>query len=302
MANDWLHPSSREFVLPAGRGLFNRKDDEMNRLGIAVLFGAIVGAPASAQLTWFNDQGEFEAAAAAAGSTLSGVEDYEASIMAPNSVDGFDDSLEFGIPNGPDGFPYPSGTDGLAALTTQSNNLGAFGDDESPGGPNGLAAASNGFLGITTDAMLSNTFVNGMDLIFSGDNNAAVGGRVVDALGSQTGVEITIYDINNNLLGQMHVAGDAGGSNFTGVISTTPIGRVNMFSDGAEGMDDIQLWVAGDSCPADLDGDGDADADDFFAYLDAFAAGNFDVCDIDGDGDCDADDFFGYLDLFAQGC
>ncbi len=55
-------------------------------------------------------------------------------------------------------------------------------------------------------------------------------------------------------------------------------------------------------CPADLDGDNDTDADDFFAYLDAFAAGDLDVCDIDEDGDCDADDFFGYLDLFAQGC
>ncbi len=55
-------------------------------------------------------------------------------------------------------------------------------------------------------------------------------------------------------------------------------------------------------CPADLDGDGDADADDFFDYLDAFAADDLEVCDIDGDGDCDADDFFGYLDLFAKGC
>ena len=55
-------------------------------------------------------------------------------------------------------------------------------------------------------------------------------------------------------------------------------------------------------CPADLDGDGDADADDFFAYLDAFAAGELGVCDIDRDKDCDADDFFAYLDLFAAGC
>ncbi len=62
------------------------------------------------------------------------------------------------------------------------------------------------------------------------------------------------------------------------------------------------LFAAEGGCPADLDGDGDADADDFFAYLDAFAAGDFGVCDIDTDGDCDADDFFGYLDLFAQGC
>ncbi len=57
-----------------------------------------------------------------------------------------------------------------------------------------------------------------------------------------------------------------------------------------------------EGCAADLDGDEDADADDFFAYLDAFASGDFGVCDIDGDEDCDADDFFGYLDLFAQGC
>ena len=64
----------------------------------------------------------------------------------------------------------------------------------------------------------------------------------------------------------------------------------------------LTLQDRGDDCPADLDGDGDADADDFFDYLDAFAAGDLGVCDIDGDGDCDADDFFGYLDLFAQGC
>ncbi|MCB9844597.1 MAG: hypothetical protein H6811_01225 [Phycisphaeraceae bacterium] len=45
--------------------------------------------------------------------------------------------------------------------------------------------------------------------------------------------------------------------------------------------------------------DGDADADDFFDYLDLFAAGDPDA---DLDGDRDADDFFTYLDLFAQGC
>ncbi len=57
-----------------------------------------------------------------------------------------------------------------------------------------------------------------------------------------------------------------------------------------------------DGCAADIDGDGDADANDFFAYLDAFADGDFGVCDIDGDGDCDAEDFFGYLDLFVGDC
>ncbi len=54
-------------------------------------------------------------------------------------------------------------------------------------------------------------------------------------------------------------------------------------------------------CPADLDGDGDADADDFFDYLDLFAAGDS-AADLDNDGDTDADDFFAYLDAFAAGC
>ncbi len=76
-------------------------------------------------------------------------------------------------------------------------------------------------------------------------------------------------------------------------------------NDGRPGQevdfDDVRLSKE-TGCGADLDGDGDVDADDFFRYLDAFAAGDLGVCDIDGDTDCDADDFFGYLDLFAQGC
>ncbi len=51
----------------------------------------------------------------------------------------------------------------------------------------------------------------------------------------------------------------------------------------------------------DVDADGDSDADDFFLYLDFFAAGD-DCADIDGDGDIDGDDFFGYLDLFVVRC
>lgn len=68
------------------------------------------------------------------------------------------------------------------------------------------------------------------------------------------------------------------------------------------GFVSFDIVFEGAGCAADLDGDGDADADDFFLYLDGFAAGTLDVCDTDGDGDCDADDFFAYLDLFAQGC
>lgn len=55
-------------------------------------------------------------------------------------------------------------------------------------------------------------------------------------------------------------------------------------------------------CIADVDGDQDVDSDDFFAYLDSFAARELYICDIDMDGDCDVDDFFIFLDLFAEGC
>ncbi len=74
--------------------------------------------------------------------------------------------------------------------------------------------------------------------------------------------------------------------------------HANTFGNGG----DVVVIGTDADCAADLDGDNDTDADDFFAYLDAFASGDFGVCDIDGDEDCDADDFFGYLDLFAQGC
>lgn len=71
-------------------------------------------------------------------------------------------------------------------------------------------------------------------------------------------------------------------------------------SSGAFGA--AYLFDASLPCPADLDCDLDADADDFFLYLDAFAAGNAEICDLNQDGECDASDFFAFLDLFAQPC
>ncbi len=55
------------------------------------------------------------------------------------------------------------------------------------------------------------------------------------------------------------------------------------------------------SCLADLDGDGDADSVDFFAFLDAFGAGE-PSADIDGDADLDTDDFFAFLVLLSVPC
>lgn len=62
--------------------------------------------------------------------------------------------------------------------------------------------------------------------------------------------------------------------------------------------------LTGTTDPTDPDfgvPDGVVDSDDFFYFLDRFAAGS-DEADIDGDGDNDGDDFFQYLDFFSAGC
>lgn len=56
-----------------------------------------------------------------------------------------------------------------------------------------------------------------------------------------------------------------------------------------------------DLCDADVDDSGTLDADDFFAYLDLFAAGD-PAADLNNDASIDAEDFFLYLDLFVAGC
>ncbi len=74
---------------------------------------------------------------------------------------------------------------------------------------------------------------------------------------------------------------------------------VQPFPVGGSGMGAILTVV--EECPADLNGDGVVDADDFFLFLQWFAAGD-PRADMNGDGVLDADDFFEYLALFAQGC
>ncbi len=55
------------------------------------------------------------------------------------------------------------------------------------------------------------------------------------------------------------------------------------------------------TCPPDLNGDGVVDADDFFLFLQLFAAGD-PRADFNNDGVIDADDFFVFLSAFAAGC
>ena len=67
-------------------------------------------------------------------------------------------------------------------------------------------------------------------------------------------------------------------------------------------MSALRIMVSsGPTCPPDLNGDGVVDADDFFLFLQLFAAGDM-RADFNNDGVIDADDFFVFLNAFAAGC
>ncbi len=106
------------------------------------------------------------------------------------------------------------------------------------------------------------------------------------------------YDCNGNGVGDSDdiANGDAQDCNANGIPDSCEIAAGAVSDDNANGVPDEC-----ETCPADLDGSGVLDADDFFLYLDLFAAGD-PRADITGNGVIDANDFFAYLDLFAAGC
>lgn len=96
---------------------------------------------------------------------------------------------------------------------------------------------------------------------------------------------------------------------------TSPDTNTNGIPDECETLCDADLTGSTDpNDPSYGIPDGALDANDFFYYLDQFAAGNLGVADLTGsndpnnpafgvpDGILDASDFFFYLTLFAQGC
>ncbi len=90
------------------------------------------------------------------------------------------------------------------------------------------------------------------------------------------------------------------------ILKDTAVDLGQAGEDNAYGHGRIDALAAVDmalslSCPADIDGNGTLDADDFFAFLDLFAADD-PAADITGNGVIDGNDFFAYLDLFAAGC
>ncbi len=105
------------------------------------------------------------------------------------------------------------------------------------------------------------------------------------------------YDCNGNGVGDLiDIAnGDAQDCNANGIPDSCEIAAGAEIDDDGNGIPDRC------ECPADLDRDLDIDSDDFFFYLDLFAAGDTGA-DVDGDGDVDADDFAAFIAFFSDGC
>ena len=218
-------------------------------------------------LTWFTSQADFEAFNVCEGKVFKGIENYEESVLPPNDIDGFDDPLESGVPNLPDGFPFPDGMTGLPNLIVQSN-FEHNPDEPNPHGVNGLVTVSAPLFGAVSDVVVANSAVDSLDLIFT-DEKSGVGFNTL-IFAPQASVEVRVYSTTNVFLGVMTTLADPAGTNFIGVWSEEPIGRINIFHPGnaGEGADNIQAWEAGPaSCPADLDGNGSVGATDLLELL-----------------------------------
>ncbi len=196
------------------------------------------------KLIWFTDQAEFEAFMQEPdqGKVLKGIEDYEESILRLVQIDVLDDPLESGVPNLPNGFPFPDGLTGLPNLIVQSNVGGGDPAVVNPRGIDGLAVLSEGISGVISDVALTSFGTDSIDLIFTSEKSGVGFNPIV--LGGNSPVEVRVYSTTNVFLGMMKVPANPAGTNFIGVWSTVPIGRVNIFdpNNGVQGADNIQAW------------------------------------------------------------
>ena len=235
-------------------------------------------------LAWFTDQAEFEAFSAAEGSLLKGIEDFEEAILNPGFGDFFDDPLEPGVPNLPDGFPFPDGMTGLPNLIVQSNLGGGNPGNPNPHGTNGLLAQS---ISGVSDVVVYGFQKDSLDLIFTHEKLGVGFDAIIFGGGPSPLAEVRIYSSANVFLGMMTTPGNDRGTNFIGVYSSIPIGRINIFNptNGRAGGDNIQVWGDAMPCPWDLDNSGDVGVKDLLILLGAWGS-----CPPKGDCSADFDD------------
>jgi hypothetical protein len=206
------------------------------KLGFGLTLGCAAVA-ANASLTFFTSQGAFQTALTGGGSSQVGFEDWETARI-DNSVAAMDDPANAATNNA---FFLPGEIDPL--LTVQSNLNGTNSAVTNPRGVGGLAVA-NDFGGYPTSWVCSNFFSDATDMLFTGGLVGVGGNLLSPGFGSST-FRIDVYDNANVFQGTTNVV-VSNTSGFWGVISTSEIGRINMFSVGGdvEGMDNVEMWAA----------------------------------------------------------
>jgi hypothetical protein len=207
------------------------------KLGFGLTLGCAAVA-ANASLTFFTSQGTFQTNLIGGGSTMVGFEDWEDSTIGANGIDAMDDPLNSSTSNA---YYLPGQID--SHISIQSNMGGAVSTAMNPRGTQGLAMVNN-FGGYPTDWVVANTFADALDVSFNGGIIGA-GGKLNSALGSST-FRIDVYDTANVLQGSTNVV-VSNTSGFWGVVSTSEIGRINLFASSvadAEGWDNVEMWAA----------------------------------------------------------
>ncbi len=226
------------------------------KLSRGIAFGALmVGFVGSASAgVIFHNSATFPGAVS--GLQSLGLEDFEASTLAPNNITTFNDPLTPGVANGP--FPANWQTPNVG-LTVQSNAAGGVSTNPSPQGLNGLATASVGFFGTPDDQVTANFPQHSLDLIFNSpvpEPIVAVGlvPLFVDSVNFpvlQGNVRVDVYNTANVFLGSQTVLADyVAEIAFLGIeaTGTDDIGRINLWDlDGVnhfQGADDIDVYAA----------------------------------------------------------
>jgi PEP-CTERM motif len=223
----------------------------------------LVARESCAQVTFFvNDQAGFNAAASAF--NFAGTEDWETSILTPNSLTTFDDPLAPGIANG----PFPTGSLTAPGVTAQSNTLAGAATSTSPRGAFGLATASAGFLGTPSDQVSPNQN-DSFDLLINpaGGFSGAVGLNplyfdfsAASSTSNPGSVVVSVYDVNNLLVGTQAMNNvDFSASSFLGIVSAggTNIRRINLWgstnpANSTAGADNIAVFSSAVPEPGSL--------------------------------------------------
>lgn len=201
-----------------------------------ILFPLIAGLAASTAMAQdYYNQGAFQGAAIGGGNVQTHVEDFEYPTI--NTLDILSDPLTQGVSNGA---YFYQGTVGPLALQSNTTN----GDNTSPRGGGQPMVGWQGGIGYTaTDAVTTNYFVDGMDVIMLGADVTAIGFNPICYSGSDT-VTIKLFDLANNSLGTFSSPANSNELDYFGFVSNTPIGRVNILGGfNAEGADNIELWA-----------------------------------------------------------